>query len=447
MLPRDDVTTAGPAEQAAHRAAEARWLAATADVRRELEAVEAPVRTFLEDREIRLLPQDLKDVYRKPAAGRTPLEAQLAALIERLRTGAGRGLDGQFKTMPEATQTRWKELQARLAEYDALKPPPLPAPMVAVDVGPVAPPCVVPGEGNIVEPGFPAVLGAGTPAIPPLADSTGRRLALARWIASPANPLTPRVIVNRVWQQHFGTGLVATSSDFGRLGESPSHPELLDWLAARFVEGDWRLKDLHRRIMISASYRQAAQGDALEPELARRKDPAARSLWRRNLRRLDADELRDTVLSVTGELEGSQGGPSVEPAQPRRTVYTRLVRYSPEPLLQSFDAPDGFTSVPQRDVTTTATQALTLWNGAWSRGRATALAGRLRDQGFSLRHARATTALVERAYRLVLGRSPDAFEEAAAARFLASAASDEHRQAVINFCHVLLNANELIYVD
>ena len=379
MLPRDDIITTSAAEQEQFAGRLQRWQEATAELRQEIETLEKPVRQFLQDREIRLLPQDLKAVYRKPVAERSPLEQQLVALIDRLRDGAGRGLDGQFKLMPEKEE-RWKALRERLAEYDDRKPAPLPAPMVVTDVGPLAPPTMLPGRDKVVEPGFPSVL-ASESSSPRIASpesapgSTGRRTALARWIASPENPLTARVIVNRVWQQHFGVGLVATASDFGRLGERPSHPELLDWLASRLIADGWRLKPLHRLIMTSATYRQSA----LHPgsEAARRNDPNNRWLWRMGLRRLDADQIRDTVLSVSGELDASQGGPSVDATAPRRTVYTKLVRYSPEPLLQAFDAPDGFVSTPQRDTTTTATQALQLLNGPWALGRAEKLARRL----------------------------------------------------------------------
>jgi hypothetical protein len=454
LVPRDDLITASPREQMRFQAAQARWEAATVAARSRLERLEGPVRQFLMDREIRLLPQELKDIYRTPRAQQSPLERQLTALIDRLKEGSGRSLDGQFKLMPEKASA-WKAAQEELAAFDALRPEPLPAPMAVTDVGAEAPPTVVPGSDDAVEPGFPTVLGGQTPHIepPPAApDSTGRRTALARWIAAPANPLTARVIVNRVWQEHFGTGLVATASDFGRLGEPPTHPELLDWLASRFIEGGWRFKALHRLIMTSATYRQSAL--AVGTEAARREDPADRWLWRMAIRRLDAEAIRDTMLAASDELDLCLGGPSVDAALPRRTVYTKVVRYAPEPLLQAFDAPDAFVSIAQRDTTTTATQALSLLNGAWSLGRAEAVAARVLEE-----HGRAfdEPALIERAYRLVLGRAPDRFERAAALRFvraqparIAAAGPDgrtDARQAFVDFCHVLLNSNELVYLD
>jgi hypothetical protein len=456
MLPRDDIITASALDRERFRTEQARWEEATVAARSKLDRLEEPVRQALMDREIRLLPQELKDIYRKRRQEQSPFERQLTALIDRLKEGSGRSLDGQFKLMPEKADA-WKAALEELAGFDALRPEPLPAPMVVTDVGPKAPSTVMPGSDQVLEPGFPVVLGGEVPRIepPPTAPgSTGRRSVLAHWIASPTNPLTARVIVNRVWQYHFGTGLVATSSDFGRLGEQPSHPELLDWLATRFIQDGWRFKSLHRLIMTSATYRQSAleSGSAA----ARRNDPAGRWLWRMGIRRLDADQIRDTLLSASGELDLRPGGPGVDASMPRRTVYTKVMRYTPEPLLQAFDAPDAFVSIPQRDTTTTATQALSLLNGPWSLGRAEAVAARVLGEAGGLREQ---PALVERAYRLVLGRSPDAFEIAAAQRFLSEqpariaargrppAGRTTSEQALIDFCHVLLNSNELIYLD
>ena len=172
--------------------------------------------------------------------------------------------------------------------------------------------------------------------VPSAANSTGRRTALARWLTRPDHPLTARVMVNRLWQYHFGRGLVATSSDFGRLGERPSHPELLDWLASEFVGHGWSLKQLHRLIMTSAAYRQSALRPA--PEAARLKDPDNRLLWRMNTRRLDAEQIRDAMLAVSGELDPTHGRPRRwTRREPRRTIYTKVIRNTRDPLLDAFD--------------------------------------------------------------------------------------------------------------
>ena len=151
--------------------------------------------------------------------------------------------------------------------------------------------------------------------------STGRRTALAQWIASPANPLTARVMVNRVWQQHFGRGLCSTTSDFGTLGEKPSHPELLDWLARRFVADGWGFKKLHRLILTSAAWRQGVSSTVAEH--ARQTDPENRLLWRWNTRRMDAEQIRDAIFAATGELDLTAGGPGADATKPRRAIYTK----------------------------------------------------------------------------------------------------------------------------
>ena len=175
--------------------------------------------------------------------------------------------------------------------------------------------------------------------------------------------LTSRVIVNRVWQYHFGSGLVATSSDFGRLGEKPSHPELLDWLAGEFVRNGWSLKWLHRTILNSATYRQTTR---IKPsEAALKKDPENRLLWRMSPRRLDASQARDALLVMSGELKAADGGPALEPVKAARTIFTRKIRNRQDDFLRNFDAPAGFQSVSRRDETTTALQSRT----ARARGR------------------------------------------------------------------------------
>ena len=221
--------------------------------------------------------------------------------------------------------------------------------------------------------------------------TAGRRAALAKWLADPANPLTGRVIVNRLWQYHFGTGLVATTSDFGVRGEPPSHPELLDWLATEMVSAGWRLKPIHRLMVTSATYRQSNKPDA---KLAA-DDPENTLFGRMNRRRLDAEGVRDAMLAVSGELNSKMGGPGVlaplekevkdlifteaevvdlwpvdrDPTEhARRSLYLfrkRNVRY---PLFDAFDAPDTQSACPRRATSTHALQALTLLNSDFAAG-------------------------------------------------------------------------------
>ncbi len=273
-------------------------------------------------------------------------------------------------------------------------------------------------------------------------------------MSRPDNPLSTRVIVNRIWQYHFGRGLVGTSGDFGRLGESPSHPELLDWLAKEFVARGWRWKPIHRMILTSAAYRQASRRPESELVASHRVNPEDRLLWKRVVRRLDAEEIRDAMLAVCGELDQAIGGPGVEVSRPRRTIETRIIRNARDPFLDAFDAPDGTGATSRRDTTTTSTQALLLINGGWSLARAGALAARLERVEPDSTGGRPR---IIAAYRLTLGRLPQPEEIEEASTFLDRQARsnsiaripsrrDDHA-ALVDFCHVLLNSNEFLYVD
>ncbi len=413
VLPADDVPLATPEQRGSHAAKLKAWEGATAAIRAEIEAVEAPYKAKGEKTQVGRFPEDIQAMIRKPVAGRTPLEHQLAELAYRqVYFDYGR----IEKKMSDADKHKVAALRRSLLEFDRLKPPPLPVGLTVTDVGPVAPPTALPKKAAaVVEPGVLTLLDEKPLAVPtpaPGAKSTGRRAALAAWITRPDNPLTARVVVNRVWQQHFGRGLVTTASDFGRLGEKPSHPELLDYLASRFVAEGWSFKKLHRSVVLSATYRQSAT--AAPPAEGVRKDPENRLLWRASTRRLDAEQIRDAVLAATGELDPAHGGPSVDGVIPRRTVYTRATRNTRDPLLDVFDLPEGFTSTAQRNVTTTPTQALLLFNAQSYLQRARAMATRLQ------REATSNDARVALAYRLAYGRPPTDAERGAAVAFLAS---------------------------
>ena len=232
------------------------------------------------------------------------------------------------------------------------------------------------------------------------ADSSGRRSALAKWLTQPNHPLTTRVIVNRVWQYHFGRGIVATASDYGRLGEKPTHPESLDYLARDFVKNGWSIKKLHRLILTSNAYRMSSRPDP--SALAR--DPENDLFWRFNPRRLSAEELRDSILAVSGNLNLKMGGPSIHPTIPkevlagqsipgngwdlkcppeeraRRSVYVHIKRSLLVPILAQFDHADTDASCPVRFTTTVPTQALGLLNDAFSNEQAGTFARRLRRE-------------------------------------------------------------------
>ncbi len=339
-------------------------------------------------------------------------------------------------------------LVKELAKYDALKPSPLTPAMTVRDVGAEAPLTRIPRKtaGPDVAPGFLTLLDDGPATVTPLPTraSSGRRLTLANWLTRPDNPLTSRVIVNRIWQYHMGRGLVTTSSDFGKLGEPPSHPELLDWLAQRFVADGWSFKKMHRLLVTSRTYQQSATAPA--SDLALKKDPENRLWWKMPTRRLDAEQIRDAILSATGKLDLTMGGPGVEAKEPRRSIYTKVRRNTREPLLDVFDAPEGFTSTAQRNVTTTPTQALLMFNSPFMLAQAKAFADRLEQEK--------SPDAVERAYRLALGRAPTRAEKNLADAFLreqmgriAGQPAGRAAPALVDFCHVLLNANEFLYVD
>jgi hypothetical protein len=283
-------------------------------------------------------------------------------------------------------------------------------------------------------------------------DEGSRRLALADWIVHPKNVLTWRSIVNRVWQAHFGRGLVDTPNDFGKNGSRPTHPELLDWLAVEFRDSGQSLKKLHRLILLSSTYRQSSAHDPAKAKV----DADNRYLWRMNRQRLDAESIRDSVLAVSGKLDLKMGGPGFElfrfkddhspvydhsalekvhdPATYRRTVYRFVVRSVPNPFLECLDCADPNINTPVRNTTLTALQALALLNNPFMVRQSEFFARRLEaaspDRGRQ----------VELAYRLALGRPPSAEERDAVAAYA-------RRHGLANACRVLFNANEFLFVD
>jgi hypothetical protein len=322
-------------------------------------------------------------------------------------------------------------------------------------------------RGDKVDPGFPQVFGGGTIVVPPAAPgarTTGRRLVLAQWIVSEENPLTARVMMNRIWQYHFGRGLVRSPNNFGTQGDRPTHPELLDWLASEFAARGWRMKPLHRLILNSNAYRMSSRGN---PE-ALAADPVNDLFWRFDMRRLNAEEIRDTLLALSGKLNQKMYGPGVYPEIPaevlagqsrpgdgwgksppeeqrRRSVYIHVKRSLLTPILESFDAADTDRSNPVRFSTTQPTQALGMLNSAFLKSQATALADRIRQE------AGADVAKqVQRALRLVTTRPPSAQEVRRGVELIEvlhkkdGVAADA---AVTYFCLLLLNLNELIYLD
>jgi len=325
--------------------------------------------------------------------------------------------------------------------------------------------------GAVVEPGHPSFLPAldkPLAAPPEGSKTTTRRLQLAKWMTNPQNPLTARVWVNRIWQGHFGTGLVRTPDNFGFNGDKPTHPEVLDWLASELLAGDWKTKRIHKMILLSETYRQSSLHPK-QDEYAKT-DAGNKLWWRAERRRLDAEALRDSLLFVAGGLKLDRiGGPSFSPEIPagaleglstksaawkpsppaeqgRRSVYIFSKRGLLPPLLTTFDLPDSTLPSCQRDVTTVPTQSLALLNNPFVHEQSVSLAKRVGTDG-------ERGAQVKRAWQLVLGRSPRQTEldaalthlEVQSKRFAGreSAAID----ALASLCHVLLNTNEFLYVE
>lgn len=307
-------------------------------------------------------------------------------------------------------------------------------------------------KGDLIPPASPSVLGDLVPdfELPLDAPEGERRLALARWIVHDQNPLTPRVLVNRLWHYHFGRGLVETPSDFGFNGAKPTHPALLEWLARRIQLLGWRLKPLHKEIMMSMTYRQSSAYN----ETHAASDSESRYLWRFRVRRLSAEEIRDTILAVSGDLKSEMGGPGfrlykytvdnvatyhpperIDEVTYRRSVYHQSARSVKVELLGQYDCPDSSLPAPKREVTTTPLQALSLLNNEFIIDQARRFAKRVASEAEG-----DVPEQVVRAYLLTLGRLPDDEEKNRAIKFV-----NDH--GLFLFCRALFNANEFVYVS
>lgn len=413
----------------------------------------------LREKKMAALTPDLQAAFRAPEDKRTPAQLQLVSENPNAITVKQSEIDA---IMTQADKERLSAIAKRLLQtFTGYAPPPMSAGII--DAGRDAPKTFIAIRGNPeaygeeVQPGFPTCAGGGdVPEAPLHAASTGRRKALAEWIANPDNPLFARVMVNRIWQFHFGSGLAKSPSDFGIRGGIPTHPELLDWLAAEFAAKNWSIKSMHRLIMTSAAYRRSANAGVE----AAGKDPANDLLSHFNRRRLEAEEIRDTGLQVTGELNLKMGGVPVVPplskeemfgmignpntAWPvtpdrsehlRRTIYLLARRTFQQPMAQAFDGPDGVLTCPRRNESTTAPQSLALLNGAFTMDRAKALAAKVQSP--------------DSAWERVYGRAPSAEESEAANEFLArqQALLGSREAAMAELIRGLMNTNEFLYVD
>ncbi len=438
LSPWEEVYLGGKDVEEAYQKQLSRWEEATVELRAEIEVIESASLNIGWDAAFAKLPPYVQDIVLKDE--RTPYEEQLARFAEKMI--GWRSNKDLEKNIAKEDLEEWKELTSQLAEYDYIRPMERERVASVRDVGMRAPKVFVESKGKKaeVDPGYLAILGLEDPEIEPVPENpntTGRRGTLADWLTEGSNQLTTRVMANRLWQWHFGRGIVASSNDFGSLGDRPSHPELLDWLARRFVEEGWSLKAMHRLIMTSSTYRQ---GSVNHNELAERVDADNRLLWRMPVRRMDAEQLRDSMLFVGGDMDLAMGGPGVsEEDSARRSIYVLNKRNKLRTMMNKFDTPDLHNSCHMRDVTTTPLQALSLMNGEWPLARAESFAERLlkiESDGVEKR--------IVSAYEIALGRTPEVDEIQLAQRFIEEPNSPEYW---VDLCHVLLNTNEFIYIN
>lgn len=465
-----------------------------APLKAEIKTIETPYEARLKQDAYKRFPESVQRAIAKPERERTPGEQLLAQQVIESGLVARREID---RIMSPEDAARKKSLADRIAALEKERPKPIPVAEIATDgdyrfapdgegdevIG--CPKCRVfdvtsgsfvhtgPGKydpppshflirgdanskGSVMKPGFITAATYGNPPteIPPADGHTsGRRRALAEWLGSRQNPLTARVIVNRVWHHHFGRGIVATLDNFGKMGEPPTHPELLDWLAVELMNRGWSLKALHRLIMTSEAYRMDS---AFEQPAARDVDPLNLFLWRFRAQRLDAEAIRDSMLTASGSLNRTLGGPPVFPPLPkelmteanhgiwreqpdgpdvwRRSLYVYRKRGLAFPMFQVFDLPEQNVTAAGRYVSTVPTQALMLLNDAFVLRHAQLFADRVKKEaGDDPMRA------VDLAYRIALTRPPDAAEAALARDALRGG-------LLVDLTHVLLNVNEFVYL-
>ena len=450
----DNLPAAIGPQEIAYRQQQAKWEDATQDIRAKRKAILDTVydaglkyhkeRYLTDSRESIFKPESEWNAHDRWVNHRLANVTDDASIASYLEEAGGNKDNKVYDAKYEEPYKQYKKLGDELKKFDNLKPAKGSDTISAMtELGYAdAPPTFLFFGGNHerpleeVQPGFPAAFANGAkPEIVPTATSSGRRTALANWIASPGNPLTARVFVNRVWDQYFGTGIVRTVSDFGKAGDKPTHPELLDFLADRFVKSGWDVKQLHREILLSSVYRQAS--DYREDIVKADPDNKLLAIFPR--RRLEAEQIRDSLLVASGKLTDQVGGPSVFAPLPagvnagnawkvskdekdwsRRSLYVFTRRSLTYPLLETFDMASAQQAHSKRDVTTTPLQALTLVNNdqvfQWSQ----ALAGRVISESNGT-----TTAEIDRLYEILFARPASKQEKKELLAFL-----DEHEKVI-----------------
>ena len=448
--PRDDRLFAQSEELATYKQRLAVWESESAEIRKQIAVIEDPIKKSIEDKAIEKFPIDVRPLLRKPTSQRNGLEEQIAHLAHLQTLEEWNKLDFS-KSLKGAEKEKWDSLQADLKVFESIKPKKPPTVMAAGNIENPPPPTVIPSkvtDAKSIAPASFEVFGAGSLASWQGDDKPmGRRTALAHWINSPENPLPHRVVVNRIWQYHFGTGLVQNASDFGRLGVPPTHPELLDWLATWFIDNGRSYKRLHRMVVTSSTYRQASQNSADDPR-GTGTDLANHLLWHYPSRRLEAEQIRDAMLVSSGKMDWTAGGPASEHDSFRRSVYTKIKRNKPNAMLVTFDAPDGNASIAKRNVTTTPIQSLLLANFDWPLTLAATLSKEVqRDSGVPAEQ-------IILMYWRCLQRAPTQIELERALAFVKQVSEEKVSEedlktgdGLSDLCHLLFNTSEFLYVD
>jgi hypothetical protein len=444
---RHDLPVPTAAESRAHEMAMATYGEQTKAVQTQIFALEEPPRKTLFERKLAKLSPEAQAAHGVPKEQRTTEQENQVLETAHLVAVAAKEIGAAMK---KPDRDRHAVLLAELKPFP--KPRPLPATLALQNGAPAKTHVLHRGDynqpGDEVRAGFPQVLsGVGAAASEPAENV---RAPLAHWVASEAHPLTARVMVNRIWQHHFGRGLVGTPSDFGTHGQKPTHPALLDWLAAEFTGRGWSVKAMHRLMLLSATYQQASTVAAAEVV----RDPENRLYGRMNRLRIEGEVIRDSLLAISGELNLKVGGPGVFPPIPkelfegakgwiastdprdhtRRSLYIFARRNLRFPFLEVFDAPDNNLSCSARERSTTAPQSLTLLNAEEVLAAAARTAERLTEAADS------PEGRVTLAYRLIIGRPPTAVERRLSVEFLA-------RSPLSELCRGLFNLNAFVYVD
>ena len=461
------------------------WDAKTKTVRAEMHKLLEPGIAAVYKENFDKFPEEIQMAINTAADARTPFQWQM---YHKSKWTLALTDEDAAKKLRGDPAKKYAEFQTELAKFDSIRPATKPIAQAMIDNGTASPKTFVLRAGawdaptDEVQPGFLSIIDPADATVVPPAQmqSTGRRTALANWLADAQNPLSTRVIVNRVWHLHFGRGIAGTPSDFGVMGERPVNPQLLDYLTATFVEGGWSIKKLHKQIMLSSTYQLSSGSQKAAAEA----DPDNKLMWRFNRRRMEGESIRDSMLSTSGILNTKMGGPGVFPPLPegvvtrggwktnedesertRRSVYVFVRRNTRYPMFEAFDMPDTNETCSRRTQTVTPSQSLELLNNELVVDWAKAFAGRVLNDGGMTPEAQ-----VDRAYKLAYSRTPTEDERSLALAFMQKqihilAEQSKQNQkltvprdlpagvipvnaaALVDLCHMLFNSNEFLYLD